>query len=220
MLHQFPNLFTTTTFILHFSWSATSNWLLQSSFPSILGSWAFYGCSNHLHRVRLDPSLTFCIVCSLSSLFYYSSIGVVCHVPLLFQFSKIHLKNLCIRIPLTSSCLRHHEIHCKHARELMLVSRQLQFSILLVTLKSNSCHASLSYLWRDATTHNIVAPTVLRVVASLLQWCSIGCNNSQQHATKCSRVCKRTQHVASNNVASVCSRLNTFWALCSQLYPI
>ena len=32
-------------------------------------------------------------------------------------------------------------------------------------------------------------------------------NRMQQHATKCSRVCKRTQHVASNNVASVCSRL-------------
>ena len=34
-------------------------------------------------------------------------------------------------------------------------------------------------------------------------------NNTQQHPTTCNRVCKRTQHVTSNNVASVCSGLNT-----------
>ena len=28
------------------------------------------------------------------------------------------------------------------------------------------------------------------------------CNNSQQHPTTCNRVCKRTQHVTSNNVGS------------------
>ena len=33
-------------------------------------------------------------------------------------------------------------------------------------------------------------------------------NNSQQHPTTRNRVCKRTQHVTSNNVASVCTRLN------------
>ena len=33
-------------------------------------------------------------------------------------------------------------------------------------------------------------------------------NNSQQHATSCNRVCKRTQHVTSNNVASICKGLN------------
>ena len=32
-------------------------------------------------------------------------------------------------------------------------------------------------------------------------------NNSQQHITTCNRVCKRTQHVTSNNVASVCMGL-------------
>ena len=32
-------------------------------------------------------------------------------------------------------------------------------------------------------------------------------NNSQQYATTCNRVCKRTQHVTSNNVASVCTGL-------------
>ena len=52
--------------------------------------------------------------------------GVVCHVPFLFYFSKIHLKNLCIRIPLTSSCLRHYQIHCIHAMELMLVNQSLE----------------------------------------------------------------------------------------------
>ena len=54
----------------------------------------------------------------------------------------------------------------------------------------------------DATTPNIIAPTMLRVVASVLQWCANGRNNSQQHATTCDRVCKRTQHVMSNNVGS------------------
>ena len=33
-------------------------------------------------------------------------------------------------------------------------------------------------------------------------------NNSQQHATTCNRMSRRTQHVTSNNVASVCARLN------------
>ena len=32
-------------------------------------------------------------------------------------------------------------------------------------------------------------------------------NNFQQHVTICNRVCKRTQHVTSNNVASVCTGL-------------
>ena len=32
-------------------------------------------------------------------------------------------------------------------------------------------------------------------------------NNSQQHATTCNRVCKRTQHVTANNVVSVCTGL-------------
>ena len=33
-------------------------------------------------------------------------------------------------------------------------------------------------------------------------------NNTQHHAITCKRVCKRTQHVSSNNVASVCTGLN------------
>ena len=32
-------------------------------------------------------------------------------------------------------------------------------------------------------------------------------NNSQQNATTCNRLCKRTQHVTSNNVATVCAGL-------------
>ena len=31
-------------------------------------------------------------------------------------------------------------------------------------------------------------------------------NNTQQHPATCNRVCKRTQHVRSNNVASVCTQ--------------
>ena len=34
-------------------------------------------------------------------------------------------------------------------------------------------------------------------------------NNTQQHPTTCNRVCKRTQHVTSNNVGSVCTGLKT-----------
>ena len=30
------------------------------------------------------------------------------------------------------------------------------------------------------------------------------CNNTQQHPTTCNTVCKRTQHVTSNNVGSCC----------------
>ena len=38
-------------------------------------------------------------------------------------------------------------------------------------------------------------------------------NNKQQHPTTCNRVWKRTQHVTSNNVASVCTGLKTqLWA--------
>ena len=33
-------------------------------------------------------------------------------------------------------------------------------------------------------------------------------NNSQHRATTCNRMCRRTQHVTFNNVASVCARLN------------
>ena len=38
-------------------------------------------------------------------------------------------------------------------------------------------------------------------------------NNKQQHPTTCNRVWKRTQHVTSNNVSSVCTELKTqLWA--------
>ena len=43
--------------------------------------------------------------------------------------------------------------------------------------------------------------------------CANGCNNSQQwwdlHAKTCNGICKRTQHVTSNNVASVWGGLTT-----------
>ena len=93
---------------------------------------------------------------------------------------------------------------------------------------------------------------MLRVVASVLQWCANGCNNSrhccannvavvckrmqqlptllrqrccvllrpccssvqtdatmnsQQHATTCNKVCKRTQHITFNNVGSCWSTM-------------
>ena len=86
----------------------------------------------------------------------------------------------------------------------------------------------ISYAQTDAITPSIVGPRMMGVVASVLavvckraqwlptllvqrrwellrpcwQWCANGCNNSQQHGTTCNKVCKRTQHVASNNVGS------------------
>ena len=40
------------------------------------------------------------------------------------------------------------------------------------------------------------------LLRSFWQWCANGCDNSQQHATTCNKVCKRTQHVTFNNVWS------------------
>ena len=136
------------------------------------------------------------------------------------------------------------------------------------------CRCCFGCVQTDATTSNIVAPTMLGVVGACWKWCANGCNNSQQcwdlqwivgriqpishckpcvmrvrgpnnvaelckriqhccatlrrswnkrnvgscwlksltgfklrnntqrHPTTCNRVCKRTQHVTSNNVGS------------------
>ena len=45
------------------------------------------------------------------------------------------------------------------------------------------------------------------LLAQKFYWCQTLRNNSQQHATTCNRVCKRTQHMTTNNVASVCKGL-------------
>ena len=45
----------------------------------------------------------------------------------------------------------------------------------------------LRFMQTEAPTPNIVAPTMLRVVAFVLQWCANGCNNSQQQATTYNR---------------------------------
>ena len=54
----------------------------------------------------------------------------------------------------------------------------------------------------DATTPNIVAPTMLRVS---VVWKRMQQLLTKQHAITCNRLCKRTQRVTSNNVASVCT---------------
>ena len=67
----------------------------------------------------------------------------------------------------------------------------------------------------DGTTP-IVGPTMLGVIASVCKQVKVRPvsrfqtlrNNYQQHATTCSRVYKRTQHVTPNNVESVCTGLN------------
>ena len=57
------------------------------------------------------------------------------------------------------------------------------------------------------TYHTQRLPTLLpqqcwELLCPYWQWCTNGCDNSQQHAIACNRVCKRTQHVTSNNVRS------------------
>ena len=42
-----------------------------------------------------------------------------------------------------------------------------------------------SYVQTDVTTPNIVAPKMLCVIVSVLQWRANGYNNSLQHATGC-----------------------------------
>ena len=42
------------------------------------------------------------------------------------------------------------------------------------------CRCCLGCVQTDATTSNIVAPTMLGVVGACWKWCANGCNNSQQ----------------------------------------
>ena len=62
---------------------------------------------------------------------------------------------------------------------------------------------------RDTTTPNIAGPTITRVVAFVCKWIKVWpvSNFAQQLPTTRKRVWKRTQHVTSNNVASVCTGL-------------
>ena len=59
-----------------------------------------------------------------------------------------------------------------------------------------------------ATTPNFVGPKITEqkkcweLLAKKFDRFQTLRNNSQQHATTCNRVCKRTQHVTSNNVGS------------------
>ena len=58
---------------------------------------------------------------------------------------------------------------------------------------------SCSTLWRLLNKRNVASCWPISDRFQALR------NNSQQHATTCNRVCKRTQQVTSNNVASVCT---------------
>ena len=46
----------------------------------------------------------------------------------------------------------------------------------------------------------------------MLHWCANGCNRSQQHATTCNRLCKRTEQVKSNKY--ILSRFVSFTRVC------
>ena len=60
----------------------------------------------------------------------------------------------------------------------------------------------LSCMQTDATTPNIVGQQCWELLAQKFDRFQTLRNNSQQHATTCNRVCKRTQHLTSNNVGS------------------
>ena len=45
-------------------------------------------------------------------------------------------------------------------------------------------------------------------------------NNTEQHPTTCNRVCKQTQHVTSNNIASVCTGLQSSILLWLQVWSL
>ena len=45
-------------------------------------------------------------------------------------------------------------------------------------------------------------------------------NFAQHLPTTCNRVCKRTKHVTSNNLASVCTKLNVTQPTLSHLFPV
>ena len=60
----------------------------------------------------------------------------------------------------------------------------------------------LSCVQTDATTPNIVGQQCWEVLAQKFDRFQTLRNNSQQHATTCNRVCKRTQHLTSNKVGS------------------
>ena len=47
------------------------------------------------------------------------------------------------------------------------------------------------------------------LLAGKFDWFQTLRNNTQQHPTTCKRVCKRTQHVTSNNIVSVCTQPKT-----------
>ena len=66
----------------------------------------------------------------------------------------------------------------------------------------------------DATTPNIVGPTMLGVVAFVL---AVVSKRTQQLPTTYNRVCKRTQHVTSNNIGSW-GPYNNVASVCPGLY--
>ena len=66
----------------------------------------------------------------------------------------------------------------------------------------------------DATTLNIVGPTMLAVVAFVL---AVVSKRTQQLPTTYNRVCKRTQHVTSNNIGSW-GPCNNVASVCPGLY--
>ena len=85
---------------------------------------------------------------------------------------------------------------------------------------------------RNPCVMSVVAPKMLEELCKQIQHCwatlrrsrnkrNVGSvvgwevwpvsNFTQQHPTTCNRVCKRTQHVTSNNVTSVCTGLYIFY---------
>ena len=84
----------------------------------------------------------------------------------------------------------------------------------------DTTHKTLETMWNVRVPNNVertvqTDPTLLRyasatteqkkcweLLAQKFDWFQTLRNNSQQHATTCNRVCKRTQHLTFNNVGS------------------
>ena len=76
-----------------------------------------------------------------------------------------------------------------------------------------NCPFLLSFVQMDATTPNVVGPTMLGVAVSVCTWLKVSpvSNFAKQLPTTCNRVCRKTQQcwelLADNDVASVCTGL-------------
>ena len=96
-----------------------------------------------------------------------------------------------------------------------LSTRTLDFMRSSACYVINKMPSELRYERTDAATSSSLAQKCWELLRPFcFKLCAATPNNTQQHATTCDRVCKRTQHVhpttlgvVANNFASVCTGL-------------